>query len=69
MSLSFGTAKIDKAFLSSLKDSLFTAGKDAYGGYLSLKDYLKGFFNSDPKASNAGLIEYKPEFIDVKNSR
>lgn len=66
VALSFGTAKIDKEFLAQLKDSVFTAGKDLYGGYRSLSDYVKGFFNSDPVASNAGLIEYKPEFIDVK---
>lgn len=66
IALSFGTAKIDKEFLAQLKDSFFTAGKDLYAGGKKLSDYVKGFFNSDPAASNAGLIEYKPEFIDVK---
>lgn len=57
--LSFGTAKIDKAFLAQLGKTVFGAGK-------TMADYIKGFFTSNASASEQGLLGFKPEFVDVK---
>ena len=59
IALSFGHAQIDKAFLAQV-------GKSIYAGGKTIKDFVMGFFKSDPVASETGLTVYRPDFIDVK---
>lgn len=59
MALSFFTAKIDKAFLAQLGKSIYSGGK-------TIADGILDFFKSNPTAQQVGLLEYKPNFIDVK---
>lgn len=59
VALSFGTAKIDKAFLAQVGNSIYAGGK-------SIKDFVMGFFKTNPVASETGLTVYRPDFIDVK---
>lgn len=62
IALSFGTAKIDKAFLAQVGNSIYGAGK-------TLKDFVMGYFKQNPTSpisEGGGLIVYRPDFIDVK---
>lgn len=57
--LAFGVAKIDKDFLAQLGKTAFTTGK-------TIADFVVDFFKTNPTATKQGLLEYKPNFVDVQ---